>query len=243
MDIAASANSVYDRILDAESEEWTLETACGMHQQFASCRMWPRHLASAWDFLGDSLSMSPHSCSLVFEDNHLALLKNTFHVLDGEAEFGVARLSLIVAISGGAKSILLGFVEGVLKSQEVTQAFSLAEDASIKNLGKFTWYSSQGSNLEGLIAHAKKANDPIGLRTIHEEVGHTICKLGKNEKDKLLPTQVSPLLLCHFCTVHLNFCCFLRAILCFVFVRSSILRTRPWPSASGSAVIRVVFPI
>ena len=94
-----------------------------MHQQFPSDRMWPRHLATAWNFIAKSLSMSPHACALAFEDNHLTMLKNTFHVVDGEAEFGVARLSLIVAISGGSKSSLLGMVESIIKSEEVAQAF------------------------------------------------------------------------------------------------------------------------
>ena len=133
---------------------------------------------------------------MVFEDNHLALHKNTFHVLDGEAEFAVGRLSLVVAISGGAKSILLKFVEKALQSSEVKHAFSAAAAPFCKKLGKQCWYSAQGSNLEGLITHAKKSNDPIGLRTIHEELGHTVSKLGQRDKDKFLPSQANSYLSC-----------------------------------------------
>ena len=49
-------------------------------------------------------------------------------------------------------------------------------------------------HIEGIIKHAKAASESMGLRTVHEEVGHTVSKLGKNDKDKLLPTQA----LCFF---------------------------------------------
>ena len=50
-------------------------------------------------------------------------------------------LSLLVAISGGAKSIIMRYVESTLLSDEVKQAFSVARGSWCKELAKLNWYS------------------------------------------------------------------------------------------------------
>ena len=102
----------------------------------------------------------------------------------------MARLSLLVAISGGSKSPFLKMTERVLKSTEVRQAFADALNVTCRPLQQYEFYSAQGSNLEGLLAHAKKHNAPVGIMSKHEEVADTVSKLGQPAKDKLQPRQV-----------------------------------------------------
>ena len=80
--------------------------------------------------------------------------------------------------------------ERVLKSTEVRQAFADALNVACHPLQQYEFYSAQGSNLEGLLAHAKKHNAPVGIMSKHEEVADTVSKLGQPAKDKLQPRQV-----------------------------------------------------
>jgi hypothetical protein len=189
-EIKASATRIYDRLLSAEAESWTLEDACKMHGVLPPKCLWARPLSEVWEFLGQCYSLAPHAVAQCFEDNHMALVRKCFRTVDGEATYPFGRMSLLVAISGGAKSVLMRSVESVLKSDEVSQSFGHAKGAWCKSLAKYEWYSSQGANLEGIIKHAKQSNDPIGLRSIHEEVSQTVARLGQNAKDKLQPSQV-----------------------------------------------------
>ena len=67
------------------------------------------------------------------------------------------------------------------------QSFELAEQAVYKKMATYACHSNQGANYEGVLEHAKKANDPCGLRAIHEEVADTVSRIGGTDKDKLRP--------------------------------------------------------
>ena len=80
---------------------------------------------------------------------------------------------------------LVALVQEVLKSAEVRASFGAARHGWVKPLGKYTWLSSLGSNCEGILAHAAKDNEPIGLRRVHEEIAQTVSPLGTADGDKL----------------------------------------------------------
>ena len=96
----------------------------------------------------------------------------------GEVKFPVARWTLLVAMSGAGKSPLMSMVQEVLEAPEVKASFGCARNAWLKPLEKYSWFSALGSNYEGILAHAAKDNDPIGLRRVHEEIAHTVSPIG-----------------------------------------------------------------
>ena len=180
------------RLLSPEAEQWGLVDVASVQANVPSSALWSRPLKDIFCFLGKAFSLSGHAVAQCFEDNHLSLVRNCFRLCQngGEVKFPVARWSLLVASSGGGKSPLLTLVENVLKSPRVASSFENARNLWVKPLGKYSWYSAQGSNLEGMLAHASKDNVPIGLRKIHEEVADTIGAIGSGDTDKLRVTQV-----------------------------------------------------
>ena len=112
-----------------------------------------------------------------FEDNHLGLLRTSFKTYDGNAPFSLGRLTLLVAISGGRKSVLMKFAENVFKSEKVKKAFGCTVQACFKRLSTYDFCSAAGANLEGLLEHAKKENEPAGLPSIQKENVDAVAKL------------------------------------------------------------------
>jgi hypothetical protein len=90
-DIRQLALKWYSKITASEAQEWTLESACQEHTHFDLDSMFSKQFTNVFDFMGQSLAFSPHAVALLFEDNHLSLLRNTFCVSDGCAKFAAGR--------------------------------------------------------------------------------------------------------------------------------------------------------
>ena len=73
-------------------------------------------------------------------------------------------------MTGAGKSPLMTMVQEVLKAPEVKASFGSARKAWLKPLEKYSWFSALGSIYEGILAHAAKDNDPIGVRRVHEKI-------------------------------------------------------------------------
>jgi hypothetical protein len=188
-DIEATIKAVYAMLLSSPAQDWTLNKAPEETSTYSPSAYLARPFAEVFTFLGESFAFAPHCVAQVFEDNHLGLLRNVFAVRDGPASFAVGRLSLLNAISGGSKSPLLKMTEKILQSNRVSQACSDAPGEWCRALKYYNFYSTQGSNYEGLLAHAQKENAPIGIMTKHEELADTMSKIGCPTKDKLMPRQ------------------------------------------------------
>ena len=70
-------------------------------------------------------------------------------------------------------------------------SFGAARNGWVKPLDKYTWLTSLGSNHDGVLAHAAKDNDSIGIKRVHEEIVQTVSPLGTADGDKLRTGQVS----------------------------------------------------
>ena len=182
----------FTRLVSAEADSWDLGSTAPLLAEVPHGSLWSRPLTQVFHFLGKSFSLAPHAVAQSFEDNHLALVHKTFRMSEdgGEITFPVARWSLLVANSGAGKSPLMGLVQKVLKAPAVQASFGSARSAWLQPLERYSWYSAQGSNLEGILAHAAKDNDPVGLRRVHDEISQTIASVGGSDGDKIRPSQV-----------------------------------------------------
>lgn len=188
-DIEALVTRTYSTLLADDVQDWTLQSATGETAKVKPASYLARPWAEVFEFLGKSFAFAPHCVAQLFEDNHLGLLHHKFTVRDGGAAWPAGRLSLMVAISGGSKSPFIKMTERVLKSANVKQAFADAVVVACRPLRNYGFYSTQGSNLEGLLKHAGKSNVPVGIMSKHEELADTMSKLGVPAKDKLQPRQ------------------------------------------------------
>ena len=135
VDISNSIAKVYKVLNSDEAREWTLESVCKFHADSPAACMYARPLAKVFTFFKETLAFSHHTVATLFEDNHIALLRNTFCLIDGSARYSAGRLSLVAASSGASKSPLFGTVNDVLTSDEVKAAFSSAEGSHAASSG------------------------------------------------------------------------------------------------------------
>ena len=194
-DIEAKCDGFFDRILSDEAASWTLEVACAEHGKYPANACYPRVLTDMFEFFGKTLGLSTHAAALSFEENHLFLLRNTFRVKDEEALYGMGSLALLIAITGGGKSIVLEMAEKVLVDPKVKEALKTAKNPAVRKMSDMDLVTSCRFNLEGLLEEAKKRNEPAGIRSIHEEIGDSMSKFGAAmDKDKLRPRDVITIL-------------------------------------------------
>jgi hypothetical protein len=190
-DIRTMCKTQFTKICSDDTLDDTFEQTCVKQAAFPPLACFPRLYEATFTFLGSTYAWPAHAVAMPFEDNHLFLMRNTFRLRDSDAKYASGRLSLPIMISGGAKSIVLAAAHDVLVNDKVKAALSGAREPAIHKLKDLKQVTTQGSNIEGLYADAKKLNDPCGLRSFHDEVGDTMCKLGQaTEKDKFLPRQV-----------------------------------------------------
>ena len=84
-------------------------------------------LHDAFSFLWHSLAISTHAAAIPFKDNHLALMRNTFRVVESGSRYALGRFLLVDVISGGGKSVVMEFSFSTIKHEEVIQGFQACE--------------------------------------------------------------------------------------------------------------------
>lgn len=172
-ELKATCTACFDHILSDAAEEWSFKEACLEQPKYPPTARFTRSHKEVYEFTGKDLGWPAHAVAQPYEGNLLHFLRTTAYVADEDAKYTQGRLSCVVTISGGAKSVLLKFFHDDWLSDEVTLALSTARSNDLVRMRLRDRGTTQGSNLEGLFDDAVKWNEPIGLRSFQEELGDT----------------------------------------------------------------------